>query len=372
MKKNEWLVTIRKNWTKFKTENSKILNHMCQEFERKKSAQELRRTQFNKTGVINTNKLPSFKWNENIFKKNEIRKDGKNHGIIMLVDCSGSMSGKRYLDTIKQSILLTNFCRKVKIEYKVMGFNDVSGNFKNYKNVYLNKNSNHLKIGGFNIREWLNSDMNNNQHEMVCTYLLGVSSGKFPNYDYSGFKRMYFNYKRGNSYLANEGDIPCSTTPLDDSLIILRQISDKFKKDKNIDVLNTVILTDGASNTTTLKMPNSTYSRSGNRINSYDPFSGKWFRAEKINTQTILNFYKNCIGGNIIGFFINGWKDEEIVYNYEGYDVYFSVSSFSMEKGNRNNGDFSNIDEIKNDFERNQRDMKNSKKILTELIKYLA
>ena len=142
MKKSDWLVRDRKDWAKFKSSNSAILNHMALEFERKKRAEQFRKTQFNNTGVIDTQSLHKFKWSENIFRKSQSVSDGKNHGIIMLVDCSSSMAGSKYIDTIKQTVLLTEFCRKVGIKYKVLGFNDNEPNNKysiHEDQKYLNK-----------------------------------------------------------------------------------------------------------------------------------------------------------------------------------------------------------------------------------------
>ena len=392
MKKNDWLIYARKNWAEFKSINSAILNHMALEFERKKKAEQFRKTQYNKTGVINTQSLHKFKWSENIFRKSEVNNDGKNHGIIMLVDCSSSMGGMKFSDSLKQSILLTEFCRKVGIKYKVLGFNDCEpSNYYSFSNEqkYLNKKS-HLTFSKFfNIREWLNSEMNKNEHEMMCSYLLAVSSGK----DGTNFKRTtgYVSescYDKSSSKLAHRGDIPSSTTPLNDSLFVLRQISLKFKEDFKIEILNTVILTDGESNRTSIIDPKSKGSGFNNsdiwkgggstknvNINSYDPLSGVFFRAKYINTESILKFYKKSVGGNVIGFFINGISNKQPEYDHNGYDVYFSVSNFKMkdDDGMKISSKLKkNIGEIKNVFTENHNTLKNSKKILSELISFLS
>jgi len=392
MKKSDWLVRARKDWAKFKSSNSAILNHMALEFERKKRAEQFKKTQFNNTGVIDTQSLHKFKWSENIFRKSESVSDGKNHGIIMLVDCSSSMAGSKYIDTIKQTILLTEFCRKVGIKYKVLGFNDCEPNDRYGipdDQKYLNRKKSLKFRKYFNLREWLNSEMSKNDHEMMCSYLLMVSLGK----GYDGFITSGYasgsSYEKSSSKLAHQGDIPSSTTPLNDSLLVLRQISLKFKEDFKIEVLNTIILTDGESNKSSLYDPNSknAYDGHGNvwrgnasrsvRINSYDPLSGQYFRTKVLNTTTILNFYRKCVGGNIIGFFINGYNNNETKYDYLGYDAFFSVANFDMRvetatsdpsKGDRKK----NLDKIKNKFTVNHNSLKYSKKILSEMIDFLS
>jgi hypothetical protein len=74
-----------------------------------------------RTGVIDTNKLNSYLWNDDIFRKVTTTKDGKNHGLIFLLDWSGSMADQ-ILDTVKQLISLCSFCRKSNIPFAVYAF----------------------------------------------------------------------------------------------------------------------------------------------------------------------------------------------------------------------------------------------------------
>ena len=60
----------KKSFTSFKTESSKSVSYMVKEFEMKKQADQYNRSGVSKTGVLNTNKLFSYKWSEDVFKKN--------------------------------------------------------------------------------------------------------------------------------------------------------------------------------------------------------------------------------------------------------------------------------------------------------------
>ena len=149
--------------------------------------------------------------------------------------------------------------------------------------------------------------MSKNDHEMMCSYLLMVSLGK----SYDGFITTGYasgsSYEKSSSKLAHQGDIPSSTTPLNDSLLVLRQISLKFKEDFKIEVLNTIILTDGESNKSSLYDPGSKNAYDGHsnvwrgnasrsvKINSFDPLSGQYFRTKVLNT-TNFKFYRKCVG----------------------------------------------------------------------------
>ena len=57
------------NYYNFKRSNTKSVNYLVKEFEMRKSADEYRRASISKTGVIDTNILHSYKWNEDIFKR---------------------------------------------------------------------------------------------------------------------------------------------------------------------------------------------------------------------------------------------------------------------------------------------------------------
>jgi len=74
-----------------------------------------------KTGVLDCTKLHSYKYNEDLFKKITVLPDGKNHGLVFVLDWSGSMSTV-LMDTIKQLFNLIWFCKKVQIPFKVYAF----------------------------------------------------------------------------------------------------------------------------------------------------------------------------------------------------------------------------------------------------------
>ena len=59
--------------------------------------------------------------NEDLFKKVTVLPDGKNHGLVFILDWSGSMS-REMLDTVKQLYNLIWFCKKVSIPFDVYAF----------------------------------------------------------------------------------------------------------------------------------------------------------------------------------------------------------------------------------------------------------
>mgnify|MGYP003323938226 FL=1 len=105
----------------FRRSAQKEVNYMVKEFECRKSADAYARATVAKTGVLDCTKLHSYKYNEDLFKKITVLPDGKNHGLVFVLDWSGSMSTV-LMDTIKQLFNLIWFCKKVQIPFKVYAF----------------------------------------------------------------------------------------------------------------------------------------------------------------------------------------------------------------------------------------------------------
>ena len=127
---------------------------MVKEFEMKKSADQYARATTSKTGTLDMNKLHTYKYNEDLFKKVTILPGATNHGLVMVVDWSGSMA-ENLKSTVEQLFNLVWFCRRIKIPFEVFAFTDgfcggwtitddyiykpISGNVEhqNYSRVYL-------------------------------------------------------------------------------------------------------------------------------------------------------------------------------------------------------------------------------------------
>ena len=97
------------------------MNYLVKEFECKKSADAYARATVSKTGVLDCTKLHTYKYNEDLFRKVSVLPDGQNHGLIFILDWSGSM-GQCILDTIKQLFNLVWFCNKCNIPFDVYAF----------------------------------------------------------------------------------------------------------------------------------------------------------------------------------------------------------------------------------------------------------
>ncbi len=106
---------------KFRRDNLSVINHLAKQFELKKAAEIYKRSLESKSGTLDVNKIYRYSYDDNIFKRNTTFPEGKNHGLIMLLDLSGSMDNK-IIPTIQQTLNLALFCRKAGIAFEVFGF----------------------------------------------------------------------------------------------------------------------------------------------------------------------------------------------------------------------------------------------------------
>lgn len=100
-----------------------VSNNMAQLFLRKQKTREYQKTQFKKTGVLDTQNLFNYKLSDDLFIRKQVDHVGKSYGFVVLLDMSGSMS-EIYMPCAIQIILLSKFCRKIGVPFDVYGFID--------------------------------------------------------------------------------------------------------------------------------------------------------------------------------------------------------------------------------------------------------
>ena len=220
---------------KFKRNAQKEVNYLVKEFECKKAADSYARSTTARTGVLDTSKLHTYKYNEDLFKKVSVIPDGKNHGLIFILDWSGSMS-KVMLDTVKQLFNLIWFCKKVSIPFEVYAFTnewkkgDREDRHERGEYAYTPK-ENHLVVGGdFSLMNLLNDKVNGKQleHQMLNIWRVAKAYSNFYGSPYS---------------------VPCrlglSGTPLNETFVCLHKIIPQFQKQSKVQKVQCIVLTDG-------------------------------------------------------------------------------------------------------------------------------
>jgi hypothetical protein len=335
--------------TEWRNKEKDTINYMVKEFEMRKSADTYSRTSIAKTGVIDTNKLHSYKYNDDVFKRLTVVPQGKNHGFVMVIDWSSSMAGQLGA-TVKQLISLVLFCKKVQIPFEVFLFRSLcehDGRQKydtwtyNCDDQFENAEGT-MKFGGFKLRNILSSRMNISMLNRAISALWLCSK------------------------IGCKSD-PMASTPLNQSIVALPEIIHGFRKRNKVQVVNTVILTDGGSDPVegmnyTKHIPTR---RKGTKVILTDDktkktyvLNGNVYGWGYDATMAFLDMVKEQTGCNLIGFYMQekhlggvpgvdgsvlhttknqeSWtKNNFIAVDCSGYDEYYVVDAASIDKKNR-------------------------------------
>ena len=315
---------VDKLYTEFMANNKKTINYLVKEFEMKKSAANYARAFVSKTGVIDPVLMNSYKYNDDIFRKATIVPDGKNHGMIMYLDWSGSMHRDMF-NTIEQTLNLVYFCRQVNIPFRVYAFTNA------WEIATTEWNLNYMKMfesapqfhsvpdRSFRLVEFFSNKMNKMQFARMTKVLLGL----------------------GKNITYASGPFRLNGTPLQTTLTIAPAIHDLFQQTNKVDIVNTVFLTDGDSHPFTLVKDVEGYEgktwrtladsneflgygwRNDTRfVNLYDHAAKKKYKVTATNlTKTLLQNYIYRTGSNAIGYRIMSGNKHVSIRDFEGFGM---------------------------------------------------
>lgn len=288
------------NFDKFMIESERVVSYLVKEFEMRKSAQAYKRAKISKSGSLNMNKLHAYKINDDIFKRITMIPNGKNHGMVFLLDWSGSMS-EVILPTVKQVINLTMFCRRIQIPFEVYAF---SG-------IYHNRRKPHEHFDSLNA--WNKSIAQSHDTNVIWSdggySLLNLFSSKMTNNEFKTIARRFTTYFFQGAAGYNLGD-----TPLNEALVEMLDFVPKFKKQNNIEKLTFITLTDGQGSSLTTNKHIRDYSfnpatakhtKTKNILR--DSVTGKEYHLKQdasSMTENILRMIKDRYDVTTLGFYI--------------------------------------------------------------------
>lgn len=273
----------------FKKSENETISFMVKEFEMKKSADEYSRTSISKTGVLDMNKVHSYKYNDDIFRKMTVVPNGKNHGFFMILDWSGSML-PNFRDTIKQVISLVLFCKKVQIPFEVYAFRNLYSKESN-EDCFVNRNTEDVIFDNFKMRNILSSRMDINTLNRAIQ-LLWL-----------------------NTHYRFSCDI-MDSTPLNQAIMASDVLINDFRKRHKLQVVNTIIVTDGGSDE--MKVAYAAHLKNSIPGHSYD--ERRYFLRDTVTknvydlgrntyghktTEVLLKILKERTQSNVIGFFLS-------------------------------------------------------------------
>ena len=118
-----WIDAKKSEIVTMKDESKKTVGYMVKEFEMKKAADQYARAAVSKSGSLDMGRLHTYKYNEDLFKKVTTLPGATNHGMVMVVDWSGSMYDN-LTGTLSQLFNLIWFCRRTQIPFEVYAFSD--------------------------------------------------------------------------------------------------------------------------------------------------------------------------------------------------------------------------------------------------------
>jgi hypothetical protein len=247
---------------KLTDKNKKLIMHMAKEFEMKQTAMRSVKSFQGKTGELDMNMLAKYQIVDDIFKRATYTPDGKNHGITVLLDWSGSI-WRQVNDLLEQSIILAEFCRKVNIPYRVYLFSDAYKRVDWTTGKALDSNKDH-RDGGY-IIEIMSNEMKNREHTEMMSYLGSIWNGQM----YSSYKRWDTVVEEWNKWFegvdhvedyydmqSNEKMVPyvysLGGTPLNNALVVMRKFLPEFAKQYQIEKSILTVITDGYSHSSPL------------------------------------------------------------------------------------------------------------------------
>lgn len=239
----------------FKAKNERYIGLLAKEFEMRKAAKSYAKKKVSETGDIDIGKIYKYRLDDNIFRKMTTMPNGKSHGMMLLLDRSGSMNNN--MDgSLEQILILALFCRKVNIPFAVYGFGNAYDARKidfpeEYSGVQCFENGiQKLQMNEVYLREYLNSRMSTKDFNEAVRNLILLRAC------YTG------GYHSRHYPPASES---LSNTPLNEALVAMKTVIEDFRKVNRVDIMNLILVHDGDADA------NARYFNSENKQTYFSP-----------------------------------------------------------------------------------------------------
>ena len=286
------------NLDKLKQNSSRVVNYLIKEFEMKKAATAYKRATISKTGRLDMSKVYNYKLSDDIFKRVSMVKDGKNHGMIILVDWSGSMQ-KCIDNTVDQVVNLAMFCQRSQIPYQVFAFSTAFATAE-----YTNR----PKLDIANIPKGV-LEVNNSNLSLLELFSNTMSGTEF--------NTMVSNLKLHLAHLR------LGFTPLNESLAFMNEYIPTFKQKFNVEKMTFITLTDGQGDMLTPVGGDSyrglIWDKDGSRVSVKNfirnPNNKKDYlvaTSSTSQTNVLLTMIKDSHDVTVLGFFITKIANREL------------------------------------------------------------
>lgn len=295
---------IDAGFEKFKTDSQRAVNYLVKEFEMRKSAQLYKRAQISKSGSLDMKKIYAYKLQDDLFKRVTILPQGKNHGMIFLLDWSGSMSGV-IEDTLKQIINLAMFCNRTQVPYRVLAFTS-QYNERDYDQSYYEKQRQHARSRASSEDSYLSN-------ATQTMHLLELFSNKMSTSEFNAMSRRVLDFK----FFWNKG-YSMGGTPLNEALGWVYHNLGTYIQNNNIEKMTLITLTDGEGGALTSSLHGtlqehrneyvgSTYKRIKHKHYIRDDKTQKTYEISRLSakqTEVMLRMIKDRYDIAVLGFYV--------------------------------------------------------------------
>jgi hypothetical protein len=231
---------IKQDFLRFKKDSSKTVMYLVKEFEMKKAATAYKRATVDKTGVIDPLKLKNYKFSDDIFKRLTILPNSKNHGMIILLDWSGSMCDI-ITKTVHQLCNLVWFCQKINIPFEVYLFKDLKDSDKDKIETFKKKNGDMFPEKTVLVNVASHRLKKTVLHESL-QYLYQMAFYFNRNYSYT-FEKTHQGY-----VIPISSEYHLTSTPLNEALVMCNKLIPLFQSKYKVEKLSFITLTDGEAN----------------------------------------------------------------------------------------------------------------------------
>ncbi len=234
---------LNANYIRFRNENSAAINSLAKEFEIRKAGDRHHRMRNTRLGDLDMTKIHEYKFNDKLFLGGSVTDDGKNHGVVMLVDMSGSMTSCMY-GVVKQYLIMAEFCKRVNIPFDIYGFSNHDSVLTETRVPALQTRINDIVLfNNLRLVNLLSSSQPAAEYKKLFAYLAAYGEE--------------FRYRRnaktygGESYRLNNVDahdfalLELSGTPLSAALYLMPNLIKNFKSKNNLQIVNLIVMTDG-------------------------------------------------------------------------------------------------------------------------------
>ena len=332
----------------WKRDNNPTVFNMVKRFEQRKAADDAKRTMTAKSGRIDTSRLAYYKVSEDLFLSMTTTTDGKSHGLVMVIDWSGSMSCVLG-SVISQVLCLVEFCRKTGTPYEVYAFSDCCHGWNDAREKAMKRDEDGyyyvtdkvdgcLEPRGFRMVQFLRSGMSRADHTDAVRGLVGVmlTNGYEPfnaavraealalkpnHYGYGHFDDLRVICPAGFNY---PQPLTLNGTPLNEALLATADITEAFRKRTGAQIVNIAVLTDGeASRSVGVRAAKrapaaygktdagwerypSTVLRWNGKQYAFTDTSARYGRA--VETDAIVRYLRDRTGARVYGFFLMAEK----------------------------------------------------------------